>query len=164
MLISRQINVMLAKNAPIDIVDAKKFIFQIRDVEPRNKLKIPEGLVCEGSVTLTGSETYVAQLPIDYDPASYLAVFCVASAPTLVTVTRNPTTSSNYIYVYGTNTEDEGVHPGCLSFQEKNITEITFRNVVGANDTQISWFMFQMPNLAAEGSWKDGVQTLGVIP
>lgn len=40
MLIERQNNFMLAKDYPVDIVDAKRFLWQFRDIEPRNKLKI----------------------------------------------------------------------------------------------------------------------------
>lgn len=164
MLIQRQNNFMLAKDYPTDIVDAKRFLWQFRDIEPRNKLKIEEGLVSEGDCLLTGSQTYAAPLPINYDPDYFLSFFVVSNFPILVTVTRNPSTSSNYLYCYGTNSETEGQHFGHLTFQDKNITGVTFRNVVGANTAQIAWFMFQMPVLTETASWKDGVQTLGVIP
>jgi hypothetical protein len=164
MLIERQLNFMLARDYPQDIVDAKKFVWQIRDVEPRNKLKIAPGLMAQGFIFLEGLQSYVASLPIDYDSTQYLHFVCMASLPTTVTVTRSPTTGSNYFGVFGTNSTAEGAHPGQLCFQETGVTQIEFANVVSANRTEIAWFMFQMPPLQSQGSWKDGVQTLGVIP
>jgi len=164
MLVQRQFNFMLSKDYPVDIVDAKRFLWQMRDIEPRNKLVLEPGQVAQGSIFLTASQTYAAGLPVDYDPTKHLAFSCVSNLPILVTVTRSPSTSSNYLYCYGTDSDAEGLHLGQLNFQEKNITGITFRNVVGANIAQISWFMYQIPTLNAIASWKDGVQTLGVIP
>ena len=163
MLIERQLNFMLAKDDPIDIVDAKKFIWQIRDIEPRNKLKIAPGLMAQGSISLTGTEQYTAPLPVFYNPVRYLHFVCVASLPAVVTVTRSPTTGSNYFGVFGTNSYAEGEHPGHLTFQENGITQIIFRNVTPANVTQIDWFMFELPVLNLPDSWKDGVQTLGAL-
>lgn len=155
---------MLALDYPTSIVDAKSFEWQLRDVEPRNKLKIEDGLVTRGTFRLPASGSMVAPLPNLYDPTQYLGFYCVVAKKTLITVTRSPSTTSNYLYVYGTDSSTEGVHAGHLSFQEKNITGISIANGDSSATNLVTWFMFQMPNLALESSWKDGVQTLGVIP
>lgn len=163
MLVQRQFNAMLFNGNPVDIVDGKKLIWQFRDIEPRNKLKIAHGLSADGSIILTASQTYEADLPQNYDSSKYLAFYCVSTSPILVTVTRNPSTSSNYLYIFATDSSSEGEHFGHLSFQEKNITGITFRNLVSMNLAEISWIMYEMPSLTSPDSWKDGVQTLGVV-
>jgi hypothetical protein len=155
---------MLFKDDPIDIVNAKTCLYQFRDIEPRNKLVLSPGLMAQGSIVLTASETYDAPLPIEYDTTKYLAFVCISNFPVLITVTRSPSTSSNYLYCFGTDSDNEGIHLGHLNFQETNVTGIQFRNVVSANSAAISWYMFQMPPLTSVDSWKDGVQTLGVIP
>lgn len=163
MLVERQNNFMLAKDYPVDIVDAKKWAWMLRDIEPRNKLKIASGLYLSGSALLTGSQTDTLQLPEAYDGVSPLAFSLVASFPVLVQVTTNPSIVSAPIYVFGTNTTTEGEHYGHCCFQQTNVTAITVTNLVGANLAQIAWVMYQIPTLTSPNSWKDGSQTIGAV-
>jgi hypothetical protein len=164
-LIQRQLNYILCKNYPASIVDATKFIWQFRDVEPRNKLKVDPGLYSSGISTCTNIVNFVIPLPKNYDPTKYLAFYATTNLPTFVEIV-SAVNGTRKAYVYGTDSTAEGEHFGTLAFQESGITSVTVKHDPSfVNSTvTIVWAMYQMPDLSLAASWKDGVQTLGVIP
>jgi hypothetical protein len=163
MLIERQLNHILAQNAVTDIVDAKVMLWMSRDIEPRNKVKIGPGLMSQGTVSITSSQTVTIPLPPYYALTQRLAFYLMTTSPIKVTVTTSPSIGSQDIYVYGTNSTAEGSHLGHLSFQEIGVSSIAIKNLVGANTAEINWLAWQMPNLALPSSWKDGNQTTGTV-
>ncbi len=131
-------------------------VWDMRDTYPANVLQVADGLRLSFESQIASLGTLVLPLPPEYDTAEKLFV-CIRSNLLVKVATVIPIigTSSSLIRP-GLATDQNGVQ----SFISR-VTSITITNP-SATTATVQYTAFQLPDLAASASWRDGYQTTGV--
>lgn len=158
-LLQRQVNFVLARGVKAAIADAVSSLWRFRDAEPRDKLVLQPGKWSGGSESVSGVGVFTLPFPTDYDPTNRLAVFLACDQPMKFNKFGSEGT------VKGTRGTDDGDHKGIVCFQEILTAPVTLTGTLGVGVlTHIDYFAFEIPDLSLPASWKDGMQTTGVVP
>ncbi len=158
----RQVAMRTAKGIIEFLPQGTVFPYRLTDVEPKFVLKLASGMYTSNVIQLNASDSYSIPLPSSYSNADQLACFFRADGVTKVVVV-DPVLGTSTFLLKGTTGTTKGDHKGILMFQAR-VTSITVSLAVGADDTNIDYFLWGMPDLTLADSWQQGNYSLGVIP
>jgi hypothetical protein len=128
---------------------------QITDVNPRYLLQLSgNGKFSSDYTQVAASGTFSIPLPQKYVTTNNLHM-CLTSDKTIQITTAGANGTSDIMLRAGTN--QIGVLTQCGP-----VTSITITNS-SASTANIEWFLFELPNVAANAGWRDGSLATGVL-
>lgn len=161
MYILRQIGGKLAVGQVASLAAATRFPWRLVDVPSKYKLYVAAGKAsCQFGIIAAGASKTLA-LPEAYTAGKPLYVSIKVNDLTKVVVV-SPDHGTSTFLVKATNGAVNGAHDGLLIWVG-TVTSITVTAAAAAtNGVQVESFLFELPDLTVQTSFRDGARALGV--
>lgn len=161
MFLQRQISVSLVEGEKESLADGYKFPYKLVDVLPKYVLRLGEGKVTSGYLSLAATESSSLQLPASYDVERPLSCI-IRSTLRCKVVVVSPTHGSSTFLIKSTNDADDGYHYGFIMWQG-DVTSITVSVPAGFNTALVDYFFWEVPDLDEPTSWQMGARAIGYV-
>ncbi len=161
--VRRQYAAACGQGSHSTLPDCTIFPYRFTDVNPRNTLNLEDDKFTSDYTALTANTSFSIPVPDGYSSANKLGVILRATAITKVVIVDPSALGTSTFLIKATSGTTKGNHPGILAWSGR-VTSITV-SVPSAFDTSlVQWFLYEIPDLTLASSWKNGYQTLGVVP
>lgn len=161
MIIARQLNARVLEGEQDTVGGSRKIPWRFNDVLPQTKLVVASGDFASDSIVLNAADSFALPLPKNYTNASFLQVFLKTTGLVKV-VLVSPDGGTSTFLLKGTNDATNGVHMGLLALTD-TVTSITITVPAGADDLQIDYMLYKLPDLTLAASYQAGSRTTGVV-
>lgn len=162
MYLQRQISVQLCEGEKETAAEGYRFPYRLVDVLPKYVLNVGDGAISSGYFELGTGDTLTLPLPEEAAATDYVSVILRSRTRVRVEVTYNSLPTSVFL-MEGTDSTDEGEHPGLLMFQGK-IVSIQVTIPTGEVASLLEYFMFKVPDLDIAASYQIGDRAIGYVP
>lgn len=159
----RQFAIVLGAGAPASLADVATPLVPWRDVLPKYVLKLTDGKFNTGYFRRAVNTSNGIALPNNYSSTAQLAGVIIANGKAKVRVV-SPTYGTSNVLLYGTKGSTLGDHRGIHAFvaDTTSVTVLIPTALQGGADTLIEYAFWEVPDLTAAASWRDGLLALGV--
>ena len=163
MYVLRQVSAFTEQGEETLVPDGSQHLpYSMQDVLPKYSLVIGNGEYTSDYIKLDSGDTYTVQLPAGYANTARLSCVFRSTDICKLTVVSPDHGTSNFL-LKSTNGTTNGDHKGLIMWQG-TVTSIVLTAPAGlGNPVIVDYFLFKLPDLTADASYRIGNRALGVV-